>query len=92
MHGYVRFCIFAWVVNNVVGPSQKRKRKIICTQTHANCVNLYNLLFFSIYFLCKYFLIYIYVLILVICFNKFAFFPLNNIIDLFKSYKQNLLT
>ena len=39
MHGYVHFCIFAWVVNNVVGPSQKRKRKIICTQTHANCVN-----------------------------------------------------
>ena len=28
------------------------------------------------------------VLILAICFNKFAFCPLNNIIDLFKGYKK----
>ena len=29
-----------------------------------------------------------YVLILAICFNKFAFWPLNNIIDLFKCHKK----
>ena len=28
------------------------------------------------------------VLILAICFNKFALYPLNNIIDLFKGYKK----
>ena len=39
---------------------------------------------FSIY-------IYIYiVLFLAICFNKIALFPLNNIIDIFKSYKKIL--
>ena len=31
---------------------------------------------------------YVCVLILAICFNKFAFCPLNNIIDLFKGYKK----
>ena len=31
---------------------------------------------------------YMYVLILAICFNKFAFCLLNNIIDLFKGYKK----
>ena len=31
---------------------------------------------------------YMYVLILAICFNKFALYPLNNIIDLFKGHKN----
>ena len=31
---------------------------------------------------------YMYVLILAICFNKFALYPLNNIIDLFKGHKK----
>ena len=36
-------------------------------------------------------LVYIYIILfLVICFNKIALFPLNNIIDIFKSYKKIL--
>ena len=31
---------------------------------------------------------YMYALILAICFNKFALYPLNNIIDLFKGNKK----
>ena len=31
---------------------------------------------------------YVCVLILAICFNKFALCPLNNIIDIFKCYKN----
>ena len=47
--------------------------------------------FFSNFFLvCVYIYMYVcmYVLILAICFNKFALCPLNNIIDLFKGHKK----
>ena len=27
MYGYARFCVFGWIVNIVVGPSQKQKYK-----------------------------------------------------------------
>ena len=42
MHDYARFGVFCWVVNSVVGPSQKGKRKIICMQTHAKKHNSHS--------------------------------------------------
>ena len=41
--------------------------------------------FFNVYI---YIYMYVCVLILAICFNKFALCPLNNIIDIFKCYKN----
>ena len=46
-------------------------------------------IFFNTFFLVyKYMYVCMYVLILAICFNKFAFWPLKNIIDLFKGHKK----
>ena len=53
-------------------------------------------IFFKFFLVCVYIYIYIYiymyvcmyVLILAICFNKFALCPLKNIIDLFKGHKK----
>ena len=41
MHWYMRFCVFGWVVNSAVRPSQKRKRwkrSSTTIQTHTKCL------------------------------------------------------
>ena len=56
MYGYGRFCIFGWVMNNVVGHCQKQKRKrnaesfarkhTLWVWIHLFCIYVCVLLFF----------------------------------------------